>query len=166
MGFCIREQVAQRPDNSTTDHSDKCLLFSTVSWTTVSFQLLTYWRWHGRPTSDQSRQLRQRNASFCCPSVCLFRPAYILNVTRSALLFGPTTRGRVHLFYFNPTKTSLCSASYVSAALPAFAAGAPCNNRSLSPACRALSSKPAAAVCGGRVTAQTNRQTDGRPTVT
>jgi len=55
-------------------------------------------------------------------------------------------------------------------ALPAFArrtlllsAG---QQRSISPAGRALSNKPAAAACDGRMMGQTDRrQTDGRPTV-
>ena len=39
----------------------------------------------------------------------------------------------------------------------------PCSNRSISPARRAHSSKPAAAECGGQMMGQTDRQTDARP---
>jgi len=64
----------------------------------------------------------------------------------------------------------VCSAPYVavnmtllaSAANRRVAAGAPCSNRSILPACRAHSSKPAACRgCG----AKWDRGTDGRPTV-
>jgi len=40
----------------------------------------------------------------------------------------------------------------------------PCSNQSTSPGRRALSSKPTATACGSRM-GQTNRRTDGRPTV-
>jgi len=48
-----------------------------------------------------------------------------------------------------------------NAALSAFARCC-CSNRSISPAGRAHSSKPAAAACGGREDRQTDRQTGGR----
>ena len=64
-------------------------------------------------------------------------------------------------------ETSLCSASYVAvnATLLAFAAGAPCSNRSISPARRAHSSKRAArraAAAQDGTDRQTDRQTDGQ----
>ena len=73
-------------------------------------------------------------------------------------------------------QTSLCRVSYVGCQhdtaciccrAPCCGAAAadrrPCSNRSISPARRAHSSKPAAAECGGRIMGQTDRRTDGRP---
>jgi len=66
-----------------------------------------------------------------------------------------------------PSNTSLCSASYTSAdsmTLPAFAHRC-CSNRSISPARRAHSSKPAAAGLLLWARAETDRPTDGDRTV-
>ena len=82
-------------------------------------------------------------------------------------------------------ETSLCSASYVScrhdsarmcccraqfaaerrAAAPLLLSAGACSNRSICPAHRVLSSKPAARQCCGRSMGQTDGRTDGHSTV-
>ena len=81
--------------------------------------------------------------------------------------------------FADTTETSLCSASYVSwqrgtarIGPPLLRRGCcwayarrPCSNRSIYPASRAHSSKPAACCCSGRIgqiCGQTDRRTDGR----
>ena len=73
----------------------------------------------------------------------------------------------IHSTSNNATLSSLCSASYVSwqrgtARICCCGADAadrrPCSDRSISPACRAHSSKPAAAASGGWMLGQTDRR--------
>ena len=61
----------------------------------------------------------------------------------------------------------MVSRLHVNVALPAFAAVLlSAGQRSIFPAHRPFSSRPMPAACGRRMMEQTDRQTDGRPTVT